>query len=172
MKGIDLIKTLPDELKVAVQGDVAEEYSHNWWENMVKDSRQLATGEDYLSHRSQADERLIDLLIANGSTEKHKTSSGKYVIGSIFTTKKAYNNYRSNKSIIAKALDNGVLLFNMDGTTRPKSAVQQELKEVQVKPVKSLYEVAVAAASKFMEVWPMLTKEEQDSITSGVLGGM
>lgn len=165
MKGLDLIHELPDNMKIAVQGDVSEEYSANWWAKMVNEALLCSTASGYLSYREETDKALIDLLIAHGSPEsEHKTKSGKYIIGSVFTTKKAYNNYRSNKSIIAKAKANNIPLLDDKLEIVPKSALQNKIKECTKKASAdphTPYDVAICAVGRIARAWPSLTDEQK-----------
>lgn len=173
MKAIDLYDKLTPAQRVSVQGDVSESYAVNWWETMVRDANSLGNveGSDYKHYREQCDNIVIDIMISNGADpSEHKTKNGRYIIGSMFANPKAYNNYRSNKSIIAKALDAGIPLLSSDGQPIAKSEVQRQIKATVAtdKALASPYERAMKYARLLGEVMPALTDSERDTVLSAV----
>lgn len=166
MKGIDIIRELPPEQKVTVQGDVSEEYAANWWQEMCEDAAGFHDKDSYLEYRHKADCAVIDTLVELGSSvEEHVAKNGKYKIGSIFKNKKAYSNYRSNKSIIGGCIEQGVPLHK-DGGVLPKTEAQKQLKEkrAEKKPERTAMDKAISYVDKLKNVWGELDSVEQDDV--------
>lgn len=167
MKGIDIIKELSPSQQIAIQGDVSEEYSENWWQKMVEDSLTFVSQEQYLQYRHEQDVAVIDCLISRGNApDEHLTKLGKYKIGSIFQNKKAYSNYRSNKSIIAGCIEHGISLKDGDNIV-PKTAAQKLLKEKKAdqKPERTAYDRAMSYVDKLGNVWGELSSDEQIEVS-------
>lgn len=175
MKGIDIIQELSDSERIAVEGDVGEQYQNNWWDKMVRDADGYINVEAYLYHRETCDDAVANKLLAAGVDEKElKTKAGRIKFSGIFKNKKAYSNYRSNKSIIAGCLDGGISLTE-NGEPRPKSVLQKALKDQRDKSggdTLTPFGRAIVMARKLAKVMPELSLEESEAIKKVINGDL
>ena len=139
----------------------AEQFENDKWGDAVSlaydtDLCRTRTSEEWKNYYLNAEIEQVAVRVAAGEDVKH-TKAGKIVASKAFP--KTWN---TDKAIIGKALDSGLELFDADGKPKPKSALQEEYKEVPKENERTAMEKIMTTINTYGALYDQLTDDEKE----------
>jgi hypothetical protein len=156
----DIFKSLTPGAQHIAQHDLNGVHAENIFKNLLDDAMQsdIKTGKEFEEFLRPFEEEILDVREANG--EKVKKSDGSYCYSKVSQK----STYRSNKSVICKALDNGVPLRDIEGAPMGKTALEKAYKEIVPKSTMSAHEKAQRGVTMIAKAWPDMNEDERQII--------
>lgn len=157
----EIFKNLTTIAQHIAQHDLNGVHSKNIFDTLINDAINsgASSGEEFTNFIRPYEEEILDIREANG--EKVKKKDGSYC----YTKVSQNSTYRSNKSVICKALDNGVALKDAEGAPMGKTALEKAYKSAP-KSTSSLsaFDRARRGVVMIANSWNDLSAAEKDFI--------
>jgi glutamate formiminotransferase len=168
MKINEYFGKLSEAAKVAAQWDMNETHKDTCWQKMVEDAAAMSfkTGEEYIVYRNRVDTEILNIKEQAG--EKVRDKKGNYQFSKVTKS----STYRANKSMISRAIDNGIPLSEIDPTTSEQTIVPRSKLGKRVRDAVSVPLTAYIRSQKAVQTlekqWELLSSEERKSIAKAI----
>lgn len=158
--------SLSDGAKPIARYDISKKSSDKNWADLGQMAVDCGatTSKEFFEYLRPFEEEILALREKNG--EKVKTKAGKW----LYTKVSQNSTYRTNKSVIGKALDNGVAIADADGKLIGKTATEKAYKIVTTK-VSTPYGKAAKYTGYLQNLWPELDATQRAGI-KGVIASL
>lgn len=165
MSNLDLsllknLNNLADDQKMIVNFEANAVHGESCWKKIVEYGVKCGTVEEFSSGIDELEESLLVLRAHAGVNTVFK--NGKFNKSRIFDSKQAYSTYRSAKTTVMQALENGISLFDLDNNIVPKSTLTRLIRDkTKEEQHRTPFILAMDNVKRIKSMWDELTNEEK-----------